>query len=117
MSDIVPPLTEEDRKLGAAMFALGMEFETRALHELLDLAELADLARILHGNEPPTWQGAIEAAPYLSDSRRARYRWAVFMWNGAVTPRPEDARRLDPTNRARFIRAIRVWVGLTPEPP
>lgn len=89
----------------------------RCISELLNEEELGDLRRTVRG--APTVEEAekaIDQHPFASDSRKAKFRIALFLWGGRVRFRWEDPRRFDPANREKFIRAMRVFVGMSPEP-
>ncbi|MGI0067987.1 MAG: hypothetical protein ACREB9_06185, partial [Thermoplasmata archaeon] len=64
--------------------------------------------------DPTEWEHEIDHHPFASDSRKAKFRIALWMWSGHVRLYWQDPHRFDPANRAKFIRAMRVFVGLSP---
>ncbi len=86
----------------------------RYISELLNEQELGDLRRTVRGTVLENVEQAIDSHPFASDSRKAKFRIALWLWSGHVRLRWTDPRRFDPDNRAKFIRAMRVFVGLPP---
>lgn len=89
----------------------------RCISELLDAEELGDLFRTVRSKPiPEDMERAIDEHPFASDSRKAKFRIGMFLWNGRVPFRHTDPFVFDAANREKFIRAMRVFVGLPPEP-
>ena len=84
-----------------------------ALRELMDPEELGDFWRTIRRAQNVAT--AIESHPYASDSRKAKFRIGLWLWNGRIAFHRTDPLRFDPANRDRFIRAMRVCVGLPSE--
>lgn len=90
----------------------GLELaERRAIAALLTDTEIADLERTVGEHGIEDWERAVEDHPYASSSLKARFRIALWLWNGYIPLSVIDIRRQDITNRARVVHAFRIIAG------